>query len=82
MKFRYELGERVADCTGAQGIVLERYARAVTRPRDNGPGNRTVRVPGYKVAFPATEDGGVSYIVLVEQDDLFPNTMLEEMMAQ
>ena len=83
MKFNYELGEIIADCTGEQGIILERFARVVVRPPEDGrTGNRNVRVPGYKVAFPATEDGGASCIVLVEEDDLFPPTGLEEMMAQ
>ena len=80
MKFLYELGETVADCEGANGLVIERSARVVTRPHEDGrPGNRAVRVPGYKVAFPALEDGSTAFIVMCEEIDIFPPTIFEEL---
>jgi len=79
VKFLYELGETVADCEGANGLVIERSPRVVTRPHKDGrPGNRAVRVPGYKVAFPALEDGSTAFIVMCEEIDIFPPTIFKE----
>lgn len=78
--FKYELGETVADCDGAPGLVIERFPRVVTRPHEDGrPGNRAARVAGYKVAFPALEDGGAAFVVICEGIDLFPPTVFEEL---
>ena len=78
VKFKYELGEMVADCMNTQGLVIERFHRVVTRPHEDGrPGNRAVRVRAYKVAFPATEDGESSHVPMCEEDDLFPADLQE-----
>ena len=80
MKFRYELGEMVADCEGSEGLVIERFHRVVTRPHEDGrPGNRAVRVRAYKVAFPATEDGGSSHVPICEEDDCFPADLQDQL---
>jgi len=83
VKFRYELGEMIADCEGTQGLVIERFHRVVTRPHEDGrPGNRAVRVRAYKVAFPATEDGGSCHIPMCEEVDCFPADLQEALEKQ